>query len=97
MGMLSIRFDEATESAIRRAARTAGLSVSDYVRASVERTLAAGPRPTTLERLGDAVGRFDSSLTPRPAEPDELGDFLEEQHRRQADESRALRRQRDAG
>jgi len=97
MGMLSIRFDEATEAAIRRAARTAGLSVSDYVRASVERTLATGPRPTTLERLGDAVGRFDSSLTPRPAEPDELGDYLEEQHRRQADESRALRRQRDAG
>lgn len=96
MGMVSIRFDQATGAAICRPARTAGLSVSDYVRSSVERTLAAGPRPTTLERLGDAVGRFDSSLTPRPAEPDELGDFLEEQHRHQADESRALRR-RDAG
>jgi len=96
MGMLSIRFDQATGAAICRPARTAGLSVSDYVRSSVERTLAAGPRPTTLERLGDTVGRFDSSLTPRPAEPDEVGDFLEEQHRHQADESRALRR-RDAG
>lgn len=97
MGMISIRLDEATEADVRAAARRAGLSVSDYVRSTIQRDLDAEPQPTLLDRLGDVVGRYDSSTTPPPAEPDELGTYLDEEHRRQADESRALRRLRDAG
>jgi hypothetical protein len=97
MGMISIRFDQSTEDDLRRAAARAGLSVSDYVRSAVRRTIDLEPGPTLLDRLGDVVGAFDSSTTPPPTEPDELGDALVEEHLRQAEASRALRRARDAG
>ena len=96
MGMISIRFDETAEDALRRAATRAGMSVSDYVRHAVQRTLEQAPTPTLRERLGDVVGRFDSAAVPAPTEPDELGDYLQAEHERQAAESRALRRARDA-
>jgi antitoxin component of RelBE/YafQ-DinJ toxin-antitoxin module len=94
MGMVSIRFDDATEDDLRRAADRSGLSVSDFVRTAVRRTIDLEPRPTLLERLGDAVGRFDSAEA--TTQPDELGDYLQAEHERQAAESRALRRARDA-
>jgi Arc/MetJ-type ribon-helix-helix transcriptional regulator len=97
MGMISVRLDEETEADVRAAAHRAGLSVSDYVRSTIRRDLDAEPQPTLLDRLGDVVGRYDSATTPPSTDGDELGAYLEEEHRRQADASRALRRQRDAG
>ena len=93
MGTISVRFDAASEDELRRAAANAGQSVSAFVRSAVRSSIDRATTCTLLERLGDVVGRFDSAAA--TTHPDELGDYLQAEHERQATASRALRRARD--
>lgn len=95
MGMITLRLDEPTETALRQAAAADGVSVSAVLRAALAEHLAKRPRRTALERFGTAVGAISVGPTP-PGRRDELTEILEERHRRQADESRAERERRDA-
>ncbi|MFM7551906.1 MAG: hypothetical protein ACKO7Q_03545 [Actinomycetota bacterium] len=70
------------------------MSVSDYVRSALRRAVEEGPRPTTLELLGDAVGKFDSAAPTPPTQADELGDYLLDEHVRATKLRRARRHPR---
>ncbi len=95
MPMQSTRFDDAALTQIKHAAKHEGVSVSEFIRrAAIERAQSA-PQMTALEALGDFVGFISSGPTPLTGD-DPFGDALEEQHQREAAESRALREQRRA-
>lgn len=94
MGRISFRLDPVTESALRRKAARSGQTMSDLVRAAIRSGLDRDSEPSTLNRLGDVVGKYDHARTPPPEKTDELGDILLTEHERQAAHSRALRGRR---
>ncbi len=94
MGRISFRLDPANECALRREATRSGQTMSDLVRAAIRADLDRDSEPSTLDRLGDVVGKYDHARTPPPAKPDELGDILLAEHECQAAHSRALRARR---
>ncbi len=93
--MQSTRFDDAALTRIKRAAKHEGVSVSEFIRLAATERAKAAPAVTVLEALGDFVGFISSGPTPLTGD-DAFGDALEEQHQREAAESRALRERRRA-
>ena len=91
MPMQSTRFDGPSLAKVRRAAEHEGVSVSEFIRRAALERAASAPEPTILERLGPFVGILDSSDPTIVPIRSELGDYLSEKHRQEADEWRRRR------
>jgi hypothetical protein len=95
--MQSTRFDAPSLARVRHAAAHEGVSVSEFIRRAALERAASAPEPTILERLGKFVGILDSSDPTIVPIRSELGDYLSEKMRREADESRRWREERARG